>query len=287
VKFGLLPPYRTGVTADPAWIGTFARAAEANGFESIYVAEHVVVVAGYTSRYPYSDTGRMTLPDKADIPDPLELLSFLAGCTTRLRLGTGILVAPEHHPVQLAKRLATLDRLSNARLVAGLGVGWLKEELATMDVDPSTRGARTDECIDALRVLWRDEEATFHGRFYDFERALSFPKPTNGTIPIHIGGHSTAAARRAGRRGDGFHPLGLDDALLTTRLDELRRAAADAGRDGDAIELTLGGLLDQLDDERLAYAEKHGASRLVLSTRERDIDAATAQLESFARRFIA
>ncbi|HEY2813670.1 MAG TPA: LLM class F420-dependent oxidoreductase [Acidimicrobiales bacterium] len=285
MQFGLLPPYRTGVTADPEWITAFARAAESSGFESLYTAEHVVVVAGYTSRYPYSDTGRMTLPDDADIPDPLDLLAFVAGATATLKLGTGILVLPEHHPVQLAKRLATVDRLSHERLVVGVGVGWLREELEAMDVDPATRGARTDECIEAMRVLWREDEATFHGRFFDFERACSFPKPARA-IPIHIGGHSEAAARRAGRIGDGFHPLGLDDDMLATRLDQMREAADREGRDHRSIELTLGGLLDQLDEERLATVEKHGTTRLVLSTRERDIDKATDQLRLFARRFI-
>jgi probable F420-dependent oxidoreductase len=286
VKFGLLPPYRSGVTADPQWMTAFARAAEASGFESLYVAEHVVVPAGYTSRYPYSDTGRMTLPDNADFPDPLDLLAFVAGVTTTLGLGTGLLVLPEHHPVQLAKRLATLDRLSGGRLVVGVGVGWLREELEAMDIDPSTRGARADECIEAMRVLWRDDEATFHGRFFDFERACSFPKPLDRTIPIHIGGHSETAARRAGRVGDGFHPLGLEGEQLEERLDQMRAAAAEAGRDANAIEITLGGLLDQLDDARLATVDKHGTTRLVLSTRERDIGKATDQLEHFANRFI-
>ena len=137
-----------------------------------------------------------------------------------------------------------------------------------------------------MRTLWRDDEATFHGRFFDFERACSFPKPLNGTIPIHIGGHSEAAARRAGRLGDGFHPLGLEGDQLTERLDQMRAAAAEAGRDAGAIELTLGGLLDRLDDERLATVEQHGTTRLVLSTRERDIAKATEQLEHFADRFI-
>ena len=286
MKFGLLPPYRTGVTADPQWITTFARTAEACGFESMYVAEHVVVPAGYTSRYPYSDTGRMTLPDNADIPDPLDLLAFVAGATSTLGLGTGLLVLPEHHPVQLAKRLATLERLSNGRLVVGVGVGWLREELQAMDIDPSTRGARADECIEVMRILWREDEATFHGRFFEFDRACSFPKPRDRTIPIHIGGHSEAAARRAGRIGDGFHPLGLEGGPLEERLDQMRAAADEAGRDVGAIELTLGGLLDQLDDERLAAVDKHGTSRLVLSTRERDIGKATEQLEQFADRFI-
>jgi probable F420-dependent oxidoreductase len=286
VKFGLLPPYRSGVTADPQWITTFAHAAEACGFESLYAAEHVVVPAGYESRYPYSDTGRMTLPDTADFPDPLDLLAFVAGATTTLGLGTGLLVLPEHHPLQLAKRLATLDRLSAGRLVVGVGVGWLREELEAMDIEPSTRGARADECIHAMRVLWRDDEASFQGRFFNFERACSFPKPRDRTIPIHVGGHSEAAARRAGRVGDGFHPLGLEGEQLEERLDQMRAAAAEGGRDADAIELTLGGLLDKLDDERLATVDKYGTARLVLSTRERDIGKATEQLEDFADRFI-
>jgi probable F420-dependent oxidoreductase len=288
VKFGLLPPYRSGAVAEPDWIRRFALHAESCGFESLYVAEHMVVPAGYTSRYPYAPDGRMTLPDHADIPDPLDLLAFVAGCTSTLRFGTGLLVLPEHHPVQLAKRLATIDRLSHGRLTIGIGVGWLKEEAEAMNIDPTTRGRRADECIDALRVLWRDEEATFHGEFFSFTNACSFPKPVqpNG-VPIHVGGHSPAAARRAGRVGDGFHPLGLAGEELDARIADMREAALAVGRDPDAIEITLGGLLDQLDDERLATAEKAGAVRLVLSNRVKDIDEACAQLTTFAERFIA
>lgn len=288
VKFGLLPPYRAGAVAEPDWIRQFAQHAESCGFESLYVAEHMVVIAGYTSEYPYAPDGRMTLPDHADFPDPLDLLAFVAGCTSSLRFGTGLLVLPEHHPVQLAKRLATIDRLSGGRLTIGIGVGWMKEELEALDVDFSTRGARADECIEAIRLLWRDDEATFSGKFFSFERACSFPKPVQpGGVPIHIGGHSAAAARRAGRVGDGFHPLGLAGDALAERVGQMREAALEAGRDPDALELTLGGLVHQLDDEQLAAAEKAGAVRLVLSNREKNIDEACAQLSAFAARFIA
>src|SRR5207237_10809005 len=119
--------------------------AEECGAKSVYVADHMVVMAGYTSEYPYAPDGRMTLPDHADIPDPLDLLAFIAGRTTTLRFGTGLLVLPEHHPVQLAKRLATIDRLSGGRLTIGIGVGWMKEEAEALDIDPATRGARADE----------------------------------------------------------------------------------------------------------------------------------------------
>ena len=288
VKFGLLPPYRAGAVAEPDWITRFAQHAEACGFESLYVAEHMVVPAGYTSEYPYAPDGRMTLPDHADIPDPLDLLAFVAGRTTTLRFGTGLLVLPEHHPVQLAKRLATIDRLSGGRLTIGIGVGWLREEAEALNIDPATRGARADECIEAIRVLWREDEADFNGRFFSFSRACSFPKPAQRDgIPIHVGGHSAAAARRAGRLGDGFHPLGLAGDELAERIGEMRDAAVAAARDPDALEITLGGLLDQLDDERLAAAEKAGAVRMVMSNREKDIDKACAQLSAFAERFLA
>jgi alkanesulfonate monooxygenase SsuD/methylene tetrahydromethanopterin reductase-like flavin-dependent oxidoreductase (luciferase family) len=139
-----------------------------------------------------------------------------------------------------------------------------------------------------MRVLWREEEATFHGEFFSFARACSHPKPVQpGGVPIHIGGHSAAAARRAGRLGDGFHPLGLAGDALAERVGQMREAAVTAGRDPDAVELTLGGLLDQLDDDRLETAEKAGAVRLVLSTRTKDIDEACDQMSAFAERFIS
>ena len=152
IALGLLPPYRLDVASDPAWMATFARHADEVGFESLLAVEHVAVPVGYESRYPYSDTGRMPLPEDCELPDPLDLLAWLAARTERLRLGTGILVLPEHHPLQLAKRCATIDRLSGGRLFLGVGVGWMREEVAALGIDPDERGSRTDEGIEALRV---------------------------------------------------------------------------------------------------------------------------------------
>ena len=288
MKFGILPPYRTGVTADPDWMVAFARRAELVGFESIYVVEHVVVPAGYAQRYPYSETGRMPLPDACPIPDPLELLAFIAAITDEIVLATGILVLPEHNALILAKRLATLDALSKGRMRLGIGVGWMREELEAVGVDFDSRGRRTDELIDALRTVWSSDEATFKGEFFSFERAISKPAPAQADgIPIHIGGHSKAAARRAGRVGDGFQPLGLDGDLLAERLDLMRASAVEAGRDPDRIELSLGGLLDLTDADAIARAEDQGAHRLVISTREGDLDTLLAQMTEFGEKFIA
>lgn len=283
MKLGVLPPYRTGVTADPAWMARFVRSVEAAGLESIYVVEHVVVPADYETRYPYSTTGRMPLPVDCPIPDPLELLAYLAAITERVVLGTGVLVLPEHNPVILAKRLATIDVLSGGRMRLGIGVGWMREEAEAVGIDPSTRGERTDEAIDALRVLWRDDEPSFHGRFSSFERAVCRPRPVQpGGIPIHVGGHSAAAARRAGARGDGYHPLGLKGEALAARLGEMRAAAVDAGRDPDAIEVTLGGLLADVDEAAVERARAAGAHRLVLSTTTADLSELDDQLHRAA-----
>jgi probable F420-dependent oxidoreductase len=272
LHLGILPPYRTNVASDPDWMRAFAQHADAAGFESLLTVEHVAVPVDYESRYPYSDTGRMPLAVDCELPDPLDLLAWLAGQTERIRLGTGILVLPEHHPLQLAKRCATIDRLSGGRLFLGVGVGWMREEVAALGIDPDERGARTDEGIDALRTVWRDEEISFAGRHFAFDRVRSHPKPLQPSIPILVGGHAKAAARRAGERGDGFFPLGLSGDLLTERWAQVQEAAEAAGRDPSTIELTLGGLLGDTAEAALQEAVDRGAARVVLSTRTADLD---------------
>jgi probable F420-dependent oxidoreductase len=285
VKLGLLPPYRLDVAADPEWMGTFARHADEAGFESLLTVEHVAVPVDYQTRYPYNDSGRMPLADDCEIPDPLELLAWIAARTERLRLGTGILVLPEHHPLQLAKRVATIDRLSGGRVFLGVGVGWMREELEAVGIDPDTRGARTDECIDALRAVWSQEEVSFEGEHFSFSRVRSHPKPAQERIPILVGGHAAVAARRAGERGDGFFPIGIPGELLDRRLEQMAEAARAAGRDPADVPLTTGGLLGEgTTESALAEAERRGAERVVLSTRiddldqlRRDMDAAVAR----------
>ncbi len=290
MQFGIIPPVRTGVTADPAWMTAFAQHAESCGFESVVLVEHAVVVSGYESVYPYAASGRMPLPDDCRIPDPLELLSYLAAVTDTITLATGVLVAPNHQAVVLAKRIATADALSRGRVRLCLGVGWMDEELRATGADPRTRGRRTDETIAAMRLLWSDsgpDGATFDGEFVSFHHAHSFPKPVRPEgVPIHIGGHSAAAARRAGRVGDGFQPLGLDPPLLAARLDQLRASAEAVGRDPSTIELSLSGYLPTATEESVGEAASSGAARLVLSTSmSPDLDTIADELSAFADRF--
>jgi len=290
MQFGIIPPVRLGVTADPDWMTGFARHAEACGFESVVLVEHAVVISDYRSTYPYASSGKMPLPDDCRIPDPLDLMAYLAAVTDRITLATGVLVAPNHPPVVLAKRIATVDVLSGGRVRMCLGVGWMDEELAATGADPRTRGRRTDETIAALRVLWADAGpagADFDGEFVSFHHAHSFPKPVRpGGVPLHIGGHSEAAARRAGRLGDGFQPLGLAGDVLVTRLAQMREAAEAAGRDAAAIELSLSGYLPTLTEDEVATAEAAGATRLVASTSmSGDLSEIHDELSAFAERF--
>ncbi len=290
MQFGIIPPVRLGVTADPAWMTSFARHAEACGFESVVLVEHAVVISDYESTYPYASSGKMPLPDDCRIPDPLDLMAYLAAVTERITLATGVLVVPNHSAVVLAKRIATVDVLSAGRVRMCMGVGWMDEELRATGADPRSRGRRTDETLAALRVLWADSGpagADFDGEFVSFRHAHSFPKPVRpGGVPLHIGGHSEAAARRAGRLGDGFQPLGLAPEVLTTRLAQMREAAEAAGRDAAAIELSLSGYLPTLTEDEVSVAEEAGATRLVASTSmSGDLSEIHDELSAFAQRF--
>lgn len=283
MKFGITPPYRANVASDPEWMTAFVRLAETVGFESVSLVEHVVVPAGFADSYPYSSNGSWVLPNDTELPDPFELMAFLAARTDTLVFSTGVAIGPIHHPLLLAKRLATIDRLSAGRVRLGLGVGWMREEVEALGVDFSTRGRRLDEVIAAMRQLWAFDEATFRGEFFSFDRAISRPRPhRRGGVPIHIGGHSAAAARRAGRLGDGFQPIGVGPEVLPDRLDQMRRAAEAAGRDAEAIELTLGAALTAFDEATFDVFVSQGADRIQLSAATDDLEVIAEQIAAVA-----
>ena len=200
-------------------------------------------------------------------PDPLDLLAFLAGQTGRLGLATGVLVLPNHLPVVLAKRAATVDALSGGRLRLTVGMGWMKE-IEACGAAFDSRGRRADEQIAVMRALWDDlpNGAGFHGEFFEFDHAMCYPKPVAGSrLPIHVGGHSRAAARRAGRLGDGFQPLGVVGRDLAALISLMRDEASKLGRDPDALELSLGHLVTRIDPDRAQKLARPGADRAVLA----------------------
>jgi probable F420-dependent oxidoreductase len=228
----------TGPFAEAEGVVQMAVAAEQAGVESVWTVEHVIWPSNYDSEYPYSPTGKMPGDKTSSIPDPLVWLAFVAAHTTTLRLGTGIVILPERNPLVFAKEVATLDRLSCGRMELGIGVGWLEEEFEALGVSWPRRGARTDEYVHAMRELWASDDASFSGEFVSFENVSSNPKPVGGSVPFTIGGHSAAAAKRAGRLGNGFFPGKGSIAELTEMIDIVRQTAAEHDRDADAIEIT-------------------------------------------------
>jgi len=228
----------TGPFAEPEGLAQLAVAAEQAGIESVWTVEHVIWPSSYDSAYPYSPTGKMPGDKTSAIPDPLVWLSFVAANTTELVLGTGIVILPERNPLVFAKEVATLDRLSGGRLQLGIGVGWLEEEFDALGVPWDRRGARTDEYIRSMRELWASDDASFDGEFVSFSDVSSNPKPASKSVPFIIGGHSNAAAKRAGRLGDGFFPGKGTPGELREMVDVMNQAAADADRDPSQIEIT-------------------------------------------------
>ncbi|MEV6447476.1 TIGR03619 family F420-dependent LLM class oxidoreductase [Amycolatopsis sp. NPDC051716] len=281
MKFGI--SYSTPFFgADPQVIAGFARDAEECGFESLYLPEHVAL-------YPGAKIGPMALPPSLPYADPLECLSFVAAVTSRILLGTGVLLLPYHHPVVLAKRLATVDVLSGGRMrLLTVGIGALPGEARAAGVDFATRGRRADEAIDVLRLLWAggEEGVSFDGEFFRFEDVCSFPKPVGGReLPIHVGGSSAAAARRAGRRGDGYFPGGALTADERRRqLDLARTTASEAGRDPDSLQYTRWGSLDMSTEDVEALAGQ-GVTRLVVTPVAAEPAKRRDEMAAFADRF--
>ena len=235
MKFGLRY-CNAGRYVYPANAVELVQAGEAAGFESAWTVDHVVVPEGYQSAYPYSDDGKMA-GGKNDmpIPDPLIWMAYAAAATSKINLATGILIVPQRNPVVAAKQIATLDLMSGGRVLLGIGVGWLEEEFNAIGVPFGDRGRRTDEYIATMQELWATDQSSFDGEFTQFTAVNSQPKPVGGAVPIIVGGHSKAAARRAGRLGHGFFPA---RGAAPELIDLVRRTAEEHGRDPDSIEIT-------------------------------------------------
>jgi probable F420-dependent oxidoreductase len=246
----------------------------------------VVIPVGYQSPYPYSASGKIPGPEDSPIPDPVLPLAFAAALTKTLRLGTGVMILPQRHPLYVAKELATLDVLSQGRAILGIGSGWLREEFDSLGIPFNERGARTNEVIRAVRTLWQGTAEPFHGKFYRWAAVESHPKPVQQPgVPIIVGGHSEAAARRAARLGDGFFPARGDRATLIKLFDIIRDECARIGRKPESIELTTGG--GDLTRDRVRRYEDMGIARLTISPPGYDDDAISRGLHDFGDRIIA
>ena len=240
-------------------------ALEERGFESVWVAEHVVLFDEYESQYPYAESGRFPGGSDSGMLEPLTALAYLAAVTDRLRLGTGICLVPQRNPVYTAKQVVDLDALSGGRVDFGIGVGWLREEFEAVAAPFERRGRRTDEYLQVMKSLWCDEVSSFSGETYQLPTCRMYPKPVQQPHPpIHVGGESDAALRRVARHGQGWYTFDRMPGELAgplARLDELLDAE---GRKRSEIQLSLCPYTNPLTPEMVdAYAEA-GVDRLVV-----------------------
>jgi probable F420-dependent oxidoreductase len=261
VKFGL-----TLFGVRPTEYADVAPRAEAVGFESIWMPEHLAFPAEMPATYPYSENGVPPAYPGSPLYDPWVTLSFMAASTRRIRLGTYVYILPLRHPLVTARAFTTLDVLSAGRAILGAGVGWLADEFDFVGESFETRGRRSDEIIGLLRKLWSEKVVQHAGPFYQFGPLRFEPKPVQKPHPpIEIGGTSDPAVRRAGQLGDGWLATGaleLDE--LAARIEEIAAIRRDAGRAELPFEISMGNRL-QLDLDSVQRYADVGVTRLMLS----------------------
>jgi probable F420-dependent oxidoreductase len=291
MQLGVSLPH-TGALASPSFLRDFAVAADELGFGSLWGVDHMVMPHHTDSLYTL---GRKPAPIADDAVSGLlapnyemhSSLTFVAGVTSRIRLGTAVAVLPIRNAVMNARQVATLDVLSGGRVIYGVGVGWLQEEADAMGMPWDRRGARSDEHIALMRALWcaDGDLVEFHGEFHDLPPMDPEPRPVQRPVPILVGGHSDVALRRAGRTGDGWIAAMMSPDRLAAHWDVVRQEADAAGRDAEALMLVSGvsarGEQAELEWYR-AYAEV-GVDHLNVHVL-RDTPAATlTELERIAR----
>jgi probable F420-dependent oxidoreductase len=241
-----------------------AQAAEAAGFESIWIPEHLVFPTEMPATYPYTESGLPPVFPGTPLYDPWVALAYVAASTKRIRLGTQVYILPLRHPLVTARAFTTLDILSRGRAILGIGVGWMEEEFGFVGEDFKTRGARTDEIIEILHQLWSEKEIHYRGQYYDLGPLRFQPKPAQDPHPpIEVGGASQAALRRAAKLGDGWQAIGdLDTEAIGVHVKSIDAMRAEAGRSGN-FEVTTPSALGATLDAARRY-EDVGVTRLSL-----------------------
>jgi probable F420-dependent oxidoreductase len=259
-----------------------AEAADRLGFESGWLPEHLVLPTQMAGS-PFEGTDHPPVPPETQLFDPGSMLSFLAARTTSIRLGTYVYLLGLRHPFITARAFGTLDWLSNGRAVIGAGAGWLRSEWQALGIDPTTRGARLDEAIGVCRRLWTEETVAHDGPFFPFAEVAFEPKPVQRPIPIHVGGESAVALRRAGMLGDGWIGMGATPDSAAAAVATLRGHRQKAGRIEVPFEVTVGG--ECATEEDVLAWEKAGVDRLIVTPWRRTAEVLDG-LEAFAGRFI-
>jgi len=266
MKFGFSLVVR-GKDATPEAFTQIAERAEALEIDSLWCSSHIILPPQIKSGYAMVPGVQHPEHWKERYWEPFSVLSYLSAKTTRLRLGTSIVVLPMHNPFEIAKQAAEVDQLSSGRFTFGLGVGWFEEEFEVLNQDFHSRGARTNEALALIKTLWTEDPVTFQGRYYQVENAYFGPKPVQQPgPPIWVAGNSKAAMKRAARYADAWHPVRPTLEFLVEAKADLNRYLEEESRNPESLALAL----------KLPLVVENEASGTKLSTRGRPADIAAA-----------
>jgi len=286
MKLGVFLPFATPL-ADGPFLRAVGEAAEGAGFDSMWVAEHVVLFDEYASKYPYSADGRIPAGGASGILEPFGALSYLAACTSKIRLGTGICLVPQRNPVYTAKEAANVDWLSAGRLDLGVGVGWLAEEFRAVAVPFARRGERCVSYLEVMKRLWCDEVSEYKDEFYELPACRQYPKPVQKPHPpIHFGGESDAALRRVAQIGQGWYGFNLEPEQLAERLRALDGFLAQRGRKRADVQITVSPYLREMNAKKLEAYRRAGADQVILFAFARDAAGARFTLAKLAEDYL-
>jgi probable F420-dependent oxidoreductase len=238
----------------------------------------------YASKYPYSDDGRLGGPPDSGPLEPFVALSFLASTTKRIRLGTGVLLVPQRNPVYTAKSVSSLDWLSGGRVELGVGVGWLREEFASLGVPWERRGDRTRSYLGVMRSLWRDDVSEYKDEFYELAPCRQFPKPVQKpNPPVLFGGESDAALARVAEVGDGWYGFNLTPKAASERIAQLGQRLARAGRKrGDVRVYATPSWREPLGSDTVARFAEAGVEQVIVSVAARSLEDLLRKLDKAA-----
>ncbi len=240
MKFGITG-VGSGSTARPELLTQVAKKAEELNFESVWIPEHLAIPVSINSPYPYSEDGKFPGGPNAALHDPFVALSFVAACTEKIKLGTGVFVLPLRNPLAVAKAAASVDVLSQGRLLFGIGIGWLEEEFQATGMNFQDRAPRGREWVKILKALWTEETPEYDGRFHSFEPIGFNPKPVQKPHPpIIFGGETRAALKRTAALGDGWYGVRYTPESVKPQLALLKELTQQAERDFSEIEISVG-----------------------------------------------
>lgn len=267
MRFGLRLP-GAGPFAGPEAIAAFASQAEELGFDSVWMTDHIALPVDIRTRYPYREDGKFFWSPETPYLDSILTLTWASAATKRIRVGTSVLIAGWHHPINTAKALATLDVLNGGRTILGIGTGWMREQFEIMGTPFERRGRRTTDYIRLLKHLWTTDTADFHGECFDYSGFKLYPKPVSQpSIPIWCGGKSDAVLRRVAAVADGWQPLYIAPDELKAKLKQLERYLAENGRTLADIDLSARPVTQApLDRETIERYSALGVKLLVADT---------------------